>query len=55
MKTLKEYAGQFDSKADAARRLGWERQHLNERLNAKKQVWICEKSKKWFIEGGRYE
>lgn len=54
MKTLKEFAAQFESKAEAARTLGWTPQHLNERLNAKKQVWVCEQSKKWFIEGGSF-
>lgn len=55
MITLKEYVSGFNTKADAARKLNWKPQHLQDRLKAKKQLWICERTKTWFIEGGKYE
>ena len=55
MITLKEFVSWFDTKAEAARTLGWTPQHLQDRMKAKKPIWICERTKKWFIEGGKYE
>lgn len=54
MITLEQFIDRFPSKAAAARQLGWSPNHLQDRLRAKKQIWVCTESKKWFIEGGGF-
>jgi hypothetical protein len=55
MVTLSEFVGEFESITAAARYLGWTKQHLQTRLEAKKTIWVCKETKTWFIEGGKYE
>lgn len=52
MITLQELVNWFPTKQACADHLNWSRQLLDARLSAKKQVWVCEGSSKWFIEGG---
>lgn len=53
--TLAEFVGEFESLASAARCLGWQPQHLQARLGAKKTIWVCKATKTWYSEGGKYE